>query len=118
MGRFFRKWCKSILTKNMLTIKIIRSQRLKLHSLSELFFKKIFKTLSDIRYFWNTRLSGRSQAYSVATISHRTTHYRENSSFTRTARLWNNLQADIFPTSFNISLFKANQPFLLSPPSI
>ena len=64
----------------------------------------------------NTRLAGRSHAYTVETMSHRTTHYRENC----TARLWNNLPADIFPTSFNISLFKAriNQHFLLSPPSI
>ena len=39
--------------------------------------------------------------------------------FTRTARLWSNLPADIFPISSNISLFKAriNQHFL-SPPSI
>ena len=54
----------------------------------------------------NTRFSGRSHAYTVATMSHRTMHYRKNSFFTRTARLWNNLPADIFPTSFNISLFK------------
>ena len=68
----------------------------------------------------NTRLSGRSHACTVATMFHRTTHYRENFFFARTARLWNNLPADIFPTSFNISLLKAriNQPFLLSPPSI
>ena len=63
----------------------------------------------------NTRLSGRNQANTVATMSHRTTHYRENSFFARTARLWNNLPADIFPECFNISVFKArvNQHFLL-----
>ena len=68
----------------------------------------------------NTRLSGRCHAFTVATISHRTTHYRENSFFTRTARLWNDLPANIFPEYFNISVFKArvNQHFLLSPPSI
>ena len=68
----------------------------------------------------NTRLSGRSHAFTVATMSHRTTHYRENSFFTRTASLWNDLPANIFPECFNISVFKArvNQHFLLSPPSI
>ena len=68
----------------------------------------------------NTRLSGRNHAYTVLTMSHRTTLYRENSFFARTARLWSNLSVDIFPTSFNIFLFKAgiNQYFLLSPPSI
>ena len=69
----------------------------------------------------NTRLSGRShEAFTVATMSHRTTHYRENSFFTRTARLWNDLPANIFTECFNISMFKTrvNQHFLLSPPSI
>ena len=68
----------------------------------------------------NTRLSGLGHVYIVATMSHRTTHYRKNSFFTRTARLRNNLPADIFPTSFTISLLKKkkNQHFLLSPPSI
>ena len=68
----------------------------------------------------NTRLSGRSHAFTVATMSNRTTHYRENSFFTRTARLWNDLPANIFPECFNISMFKTrvNQHFLLSPPSI
>ena len=67
-----------------------------------------------------TRMSGRSHAFTVAITSHRTTHYRENSFFTRTARLWNDLPANIFPECFNISVFKArvNQHFLLSPPSI
>ena len=67
----------------------------------------------------NTRLSERSHAYIVATMSHITT-YRENSLFTLTARLWNDLSANIFPECFNISVFKArvNQHFLLSPPSI
>ena len=68
----------------------------------------------------NTRLSGRCHALTVETISHRTTHYRENSFFIRTARLWNDLTANTFPECFNISVFKArvNQHFLLSPPSI
>ena len=68
----------------------------------------------------NTRLSGRSHAFTVATMSHRTTHYRKNSFFTCTARFWNDLPTNIFPECFNISVFKArvNQHFLLSPPSI
>ena len=33
----------------------------------------------------NTRLSGRNHAYTVASMYHCTTHYRENSFFTRTA---------------------------------
>ena len=68
----------------------------------------------------NTRLSERSHAFTVATMSHSTTHYRENSLFTRTARFWNDLPTNIFPESFNISVFKArvNQHFLISPPSI
>ena len=67
-----------------------------------------------------TRLSKRSHAFTVATMSHRTTHYRENSFFNRTARLWKDLPANIFPEGFNISVFKArvNQHFLLNPPSI
>ena len=68
----------------------------------------------------NTRLSGRSHAFTVATMSHRTTHYRDNSFFTRTARLWNDLPANIFPECFNISVFKTSvsHHFLLSPLSI
>ena len=68
----------------------------------------------------NTKLSDRSHAFTFATMTHRTTHYRENSFFTRTARLWNDLPANIFPECFNISVFKArvNQHFLLSPASI
>ena len=64
----------------------------------------------------NTRLSGGCHAFTVATMSHLTTHYRENSFCTHTARLWNNLLADIFSASFNISLFKATVS--LSAPSI
>ena len=68
----------------------------------------------------NTRLSGQSHAFTVTTMSHRTTHYIEKSFFTRTARLWNDLPTNIFAECFNISVFKArvNQHFLLSPPSI
>ena len=68
----------------------------------------------------NTKLSGRSHAFTVATMSQRTTHYRENSFFTRTARFWIDLSTNIFPECFNISVFKArvNQHFLLYPPSI
>ena len=63
----------------------------------------------------NTRLSGRNHAYTVASMYHCTTHYRENSFFIRTARLWNKLPADISSTSFNISLFKASVNLLLAP---
>ena len=68
----------------------------------------------------NTRLSGRIHAFTVATMTHRTTHYSENSFFTRTVRLWNNLPANIFAECFNISMSKTrvNKHFLLSPPSI
>ena len=68
----------------------------------------------------NTRLSGRNQANTVATMSHRTTHYRENSFFARTARLWNDLSPNILSDNFNISMFKArvNKHFLLFPVSI
>ena len=65
----------------------------------------------------NTRLSGRSYAYTVATMSHRTTHYRENPFFTRTART-------TYPqTSFLITLIfpfktRANKHFHLSLSSI
>ena len=62
----------------------------------------------------NTRLSGRSHAFTVANMSHRRTHYRESSFFIRTARLWNDLPANIFPECFNISVFKAT---LLTIPS-
>ena len=68
----------------------------------------------------NTRLSRRSHAYTVATMSHRTTHYREKSFFTRTARLWNDLPPNIFSNNCNISSFEAklNKHFLLSSHSI
>ena len=68
----------------------------------------------------NTRLSGRSHAFNVAIMFHRTTHYRENSFFTRTDRLWNDSHANIFPECFDILVFKTrvNQYFLLSTPSI
>ena len=65
----------------------------------------------------NTRLSGRSHDFTVATMSHRTTHYREYSLFARTARWWNDLPANIFPKCFDISVFKRsiNQHFLYYP---
>ena len=43
-----------------------------------------------------TRLSGRSHAFTVATMSQRTTHCRENLFFTRTTRFWNDLSANIY----------------------
>ena len=68
----------------------------------------------------NTRLFGRSYSYTVAYMAHRTTHCRENSFFTRTARLWYDLPPNIFPDNFNISLFKAsvNKHFLIYLPYI
>ena len=59
----------------------------------------------------NTRVSGRSHAYTVASMTHRITHYRKNSFFTRTARLWHDLHSNIFKAS-------VNKRFLLSPSSI
>ena len=84
-----------------------------------LFRKILFRTLGI-----NTTTPGiheeyhalQMNAYTVATMSHRTTHYRKNSFFTRTARLWNNLPTVIFPTSFIKA--RMNQHLLLSPHSI
>ena len=84
------------------------------------YFGKCSSGLSELIFARNTRTSGRSHAFTVVTMSHRTTHYRENSFFNRTARLWNDLLTNIFSDCFNISVFKArvNQHFLLSPCSI
>ena len=79
------------------------------------YFGKCSSGLSSQVFGRNTRLSGRRHAFTVATTSHRTRMYRENSFFTHTARLWND-----FPECFNISMFKTrvHKHFLLSPPSI
>ena len=55
-----------------------------------------------VRTLWiNTTAPGIHEEYQA----HRTTHYRENSFFTRTARLWNDL-----PAKFKA---RVNQQFLL-----
>ena len=46
-------------------------------------------------------------------------HYRENSFFARTARLWNDLLAEVFPVGYNIDEFKSDvyKHYSLFPPS-
>ena len=57
---------------------------------------------------------GRSHAFIVATMSHRTTHYRVNSFFTRTAGLCNDLPANIFAECFNIEYIRSKGKSTLS----
>ena len=87
------------------------------------YFGKCSSVLSELTptsqvFTRNTSRSGRIHVHTVAIISHRTTHYRENSFFIRTARLWNDLPRNLFAVNFNIFLFKAsvNKHFLLSLP--
>ena len=66
----------------------------------------------------NTRASSRAHPFVVDWPVNRTTHYRENSFFSRTVRLWNKLPADAFPATYNVGEFKTNvhKHYSLFPP--
>lgn len=66
-----------------------------------------------------TRTSRRAHPFVVDCPVNRTMHYRENSFFARTARLWNDLPAEVFPVSYDIGKFKSNvhKHYSLFPPS-
>ena len=67
----------------------------------------------------NTRFSSRAHPYVVDWQVNRTTHYRENSFFSRTVRMWNNLPAEVFPLTYNMIKLKSNvhKHNFLYPPS-
>lgn len=66
-----------------------------------------------------TRLSSETHPFSVSWPMDRTTHYRNNSFFSRTTRMWNKLPSSVFPTSYDIVRFKSNlnKYFSLFPPT-
>ena len=68
----------------------------------------------------NTRLAGSSHPYTIATVAHRTVHYRESSFFSRVSRLWNSLPIEVFPNCYDVCKFKnnVNQYFLQHPSAI
>ena len=56
----------------------------------------------------STHTSRRSHPFLIVFPVNRTVHYRENSFFARTARLWNNLHAEVFPVGYDINKFKSS----------
>ena len=56
----------------------------------------------------STRTSRRAHNFVVDCAVNRTMHYRENSFFARTARLWNDIPAEVFPVGYDIDKFKSN----------
>ena len=56
----------------------------------------------------STRTSGRAHPFVFHCAVNCTMHYRENSFFARTASLWNDLPADVFPVCYDIDKFKSN----------
>ena len=56
----------------------------------------------------STRLSIRARALVVAKPVNRTLHYKQNSFFRRTLRIWNSLLAKVFPATCSIKRFKSN----------
>ena len=67
----------------------------------------------------STRLSSRSHPFVVSWPVDRTTHYRENSFFSRTVRMWTKLPSTVFPATYNLKQFKTNihRHYSLFPPS-
>jgi hypothetical protein len=67
----------------------------------------------------STRAAHQAHPYSIAMVSNRTSHYRENSFFSRTVKLWNSLPAKVFPGSFDVCKFKTNihRHYSVLPPS-
>lgn len=56
----------------------------------------------------STRLAGGSHRFTVDLPVVRTTHYRKNSFFSRTVRMWNELPASVFPATIDTQRFKEN----------
>ena len=80
----------------------------------------IRQLMPDVKSFGrSTRLSENSHPFCIDWPVDRTTHYRENSIFGRTARMWNKLPASVFPANCDIQEFKANvnNHYSLFPPS-
>ena len=76
--------------------------------------------ISDNHIFLcSTRTSRRAHSFVLDCAVNRTMHYRENSFFARTARLWNDLPAEVLPVVYDIDKFKSNvhKHYSLFPPS-
>ena len=56
----------------------------------------------------HSRTQASSHPYQVTLVTCRTAVF-ESSFFPRTAKLWNTLPLSVFPTCYNLSLFKQNQ---------
>ena len=71
--------------------------------------EEITDTLPSIKVFGRpSRFSSRAHHFHIDERVERTTHYRANSFFSRTVRMWNSLPANTFPAEYNIGLYKSN----------
>ncbi|XP_065365413.1 uncharacterized protein LOC135958439 [Calliphora vicina] len=71
--------------------------------------EEIRELVPDTRSFTrNTRSSARAHPFVFDWSVDSTTHYRENSFFSRTVRMWNKLPVEVFPVPFNAGKFKSN----------
>ncbi|XP_065368895.1 uncharacterized protein LOC135961328 [Calliphora vicina] len=72
------------------------------------YYNEITELVPDTRSFSrNTHLSAGAHPFVVDWSVNRTTHYRENSFFSRTVRMWNKLPVEVFPVPFNVGKFKS-----------
>ena len=71
--------------------------------------EEITEILPSIKVFGRqSRFSARAHHFHIDEKVERTAHYRANSFFFRTVRMWNSLPANAFPADYNIGLFKLN----------
>ena len=80
-------------------------------------YREVRCLISDNHIFLrSTCTSRRAHHFVVGCVVNRTMHYTENSYFARTARLWNDLSAKVFPVGdrFKLNLHKRYSLFLPS----